>query len=171
VEVTTTIRSRRALEQAYLRDAGLNNIVLEASQTIRVARQDLLDLLESSADVAAIFAAGPPDQAMIQPHYVEALKSQGMDAVEIRRVQSFCESVGRQLFQKYLHDQERTAGWNLARWPADKVAMCAIGMHGLGMTHAFGHSVPKATLPLFWARGPVTHGSHTIVWQPLFVNA
>lgn len=33
---------------------------------------------------------------------------------------------------------------------------CSLGMHGLELTHAFGHSVRKATLPLLCGQGQVT---------------
>lgn len=44
-------------------------------------------------------------------------------------------------------------------------------MYGLGMALAFGHSVPKASLPLFWMDGDVTIGANSLKWQPLFPDA
>lgn len=77
---------------------------------------------------------------------------------------NFCKEIGRQLFQQYLQDQEYV-------WPETRIHRCALGMFGMGLAFAFTHSIPKATLPLFWAGGKVQFQGKTINWVPLFPNA
>ena len=76
----------------------------------------------------------------------------------------FCKEIGRQLFAQYLVSQ----GYP---WPEEKIDRCALGMFGMGLAFAFTHSVPKATIPLFWAGGKVQFQGKTINWIPLFPNA
>ncbi len=77
--------------------------------------------------------------------------------------QDFCEHVGTQLFTQYLQRRGHT-------WPAMKIQRCALGMCGLGLAMASCHSVPKASLPVFWMDGKVTHDNSTLEWVPLFEN-
>jgi len=85
----------------------------------------------------------------------------------------FCQTVGYQLFKNYLSRKAGNAGWN--PWSEARVRECALGMRSLGLALAFAHSVPKASLPLFWAKGPVmlrsrTRRKITLNWEPLFIN-
>lgn len=80
------------------------------------------------------------------------------------RALALCKEIGSQLFQNYLKEADRN-------WPAAKVQRCALGMYGMGLTFAFTHSIPKATLPLFWAGGKVKFEGKTLNWVPLFPNA
>jgi hypothetical protein len=80
------------------------------------------------------------------------------------RTQEFCRQIGLQLFEHYLKEK----GWE---WPRQKVESASFGMYGLGLNIAFGHSVPKASLPLFWAKGTVRYDGSTLEWVPLFENA
>ncbi|MNF76111.1 hypothetical protein D3C84_582130 [compost metagenome] len=84
-------------------------------------------------------------------------------------VREFCSSIGRQLWVNYCIRMGELKGWDM--WADQKLDNCALGMHGLGLTHAFGHSVPKASLPLLWGSGPVQWNGKTINWSPLFKNA
>jgi hypothetical protein len=77
---------------------------------------------------------------------------------------SFCSRVGYQLFRQYLKRRGH-------EWPDLKIQRCGLGMYGMGLAFAFAHSVPKATLPLFWAAGPVDYDGKTINWVPLFPDA
>lgn len=76
----------------------------------------------------------------------------------------YCRSVGDQLFRNYL-------GWMNYKWPEEKIRPCALGMFGLGLNLGFAHSIPKATLPLFWMGGKVSYGGKKVRWTPLFPNA
>jgi len=79
------------------------------------------------------------------------------------RAMRFCEEIGKQLWTNYLRGKK----FDLDRWSDERIAQCSLGMEGLGLTFAFPHSVPKATLPLFWARGRVTFQECSIDWIPL----
>jgi hypothetical protein len=89
------------------------------------------------------------------------------DAASLARARTFCENVGAQLWQRYLEKKS----FDLSAWPENRVKLCALGMEGLGLTFAFPHSVPKASLPLLWARGKVTVHGTSLEWIPLFPNA
>jgi hypothetical protein len=80
------------------------------------------------------------------------------------RAKVFCQTIGEQLWRNYL--SKKTYSWS-----EDRIKLCALGMEGLGLAFAFPHSVPKATLPVFWARGRVSLGGHTLDWLPLLPNA
>lgn len=83
------------------------------------------------------------------------------------KAREFCENVGQQLWSCYL--KQKT--FDMTSWPVERVARCSLGMEGVGLTFAFAHSVPKATLPLFWAKGTVTINGKSKMWQPLFPYA
>jgi hypothetical protein len=83
----------------------------------------------------------------------------------VDRAMKFCYDVGLQLFRQYLHWK----GWTA--WDEKRILHSGLGMYGLGLALAFGHSVPKASLPLFWMDGDVTIGKHSLRWQPLFPDA
>lgn len=89
------------------------------------------------------------------------------DAESLRRAKAFCETIGEQLWRSYIGKKN----FNLASWPEERIKLCALGMEGLGLTFAFPHSVPKASLPLLWARGRVTAHGMSLDWIPLFPNA
>jgi hypothetical protein len=80
------------------------------------------------------------------------------------RAKQFCAAAGSQLFELYLQKM----GWP---WPRKKREPCCFGMLGLGLVLAFAHSVPKASLPLFWMDGPVKWDGRTLDWTALFPNA
>ena len=89
------------------------------------------------------------------------------DIGSLLRARSFCENVGEQLWRSYIARKN----FDLHAWPDERIKRCALGMEGLGLTFAFPHSVPKASLPLLWARGKVTAHSTSLDWVPLFPNA
>ncbi len=84
------------------------------------------------------------------------------------RARAFCENVGEQLWRSYITKKK---DFDAASWPEERIKRCALGMEGLGLTFAFPHSVPRASLPLFWARGRVTLAGTTLNWVPLFPDA
>lgn len=49
-------------------------------------------------------------------------------------------------------------GWH--EWADEKRERCCFGMNGLGLTHTFGHSIPKASLPLLCCKGTVEWEAH-----------
>ena len=81
---------------------------------------------------------------------------------------TFCENVGEQLWRSYI---TKKPNFESKAWPDARIRRCALGMDGLGLTFAFPHSVPRATLPVFWARARVTVRGTSINWIPLFPNA
>lgn len=89
------------------------------------------------------------------------------DAASRLRARTFCENLGAQLWRNYITKKN----FDLSAWPEDRIKLCALGMEGLGLTFAFPHSVPKASLPLLWARGKVTAYGTSLDWIPLFPNA
>jgi hypothetical protein len=89
------------------------------------------------------------------------------DADSLLRARSFCEQVGAQLWRNYIQKKH----FDLGAWPDARIQLCALGMEGLGLTFAFPHSVPKASLPLLWAGGKITAYGTSLEWVPLFPNA
>lgn len=79
-----------------------------------------------------------------------------------------CQEIGCQLWRDYLDKNHKL---NSTIWPDDRITKCGLGMNGLGLSFAFGHSVPKATLPLYWWSGPVAGNNKNINWTALFLNA
>lgn len=85
----------------------------------------------------------------------------------------FCEKVGRQLWSAYLKKRKQLdQHFDMDRWDDDRITRCAFGMESLGLAFAFAHSVPKATLPLFWANGSINlevdKKNKSIDWKSLF---
>lgn len=88
-----------------------------------------------------------------------------------QRAQSICQTIGRELWKCYIDKQVAENGWRATDWPQGRIDRCGLGMDGLGLTVVFGHSIPKASLPLFWAKGSISVGKVNLEWQPLFQNA
>ncbi|WP_409319953.1 hypothetical protein [Pseudomonas putida] len=153
-----------AMVSRYLRDNGLTNVSIFAAETIPVSSSQLLtDIDDQSFDVKPLRAHGPELQDLT-PHFFNHFTDHAEQALAI----DFCKEVGQQLFDNYLAEKV-AGGWD--PWDDQKRLKCCFGMNGLGLTHAFGHSVPKATLPLFWCKGTVQWKGHTVDWIPLFKNA
>lgn len=86
---------------------------------------------------------------------------------------AFCRKIGTQLFEHYINDQVKNKGWS--KWSKRRIDQCAFGKNYLGLALAFAHTVPKASLPLFWWRGEVCISNQQrkkkrIIWHPLFPN-
>ncbi len=124
---------------------------------------------EGETDVIAC-----PEKYMRLPAFSNP-KVWGTCEKEREKAVQFCKKVGYQLFYNYLKMKKDTASWG--DWPNAKVRECALGMRSLGLSLAFAHSVPKASLPLFWAAGPVkvsgrpNRRNRTVTWVPLFRSA
>ena len=152
----------------FLQENSISNIKAIAGQTMSVT---------GGRDIGATFTAtgattdglrrhGPPD-GLIQPAVFSAT---ALTAAQEADMKTFCADVGRQLFVNYNQIMKgRRADYK--DWPSDKLDRCSLGMWGFGLTFAFAHSVPKASLPLLWAEGKVTWGNATVSnWAPLFPN-
>lgn len=81
-----------------------------------------------------------------------------------KRTMDFCSEVGYQLYQSYLqsHNKPKSEAW---------VRQCALGVRQAALTTTFSHSIPKETLPLFWANGTIQWGRKNVLWTPLFQAA
>lgn len=89
------------------------------------------------------------------------------DAASKDRAKTFCSNIGEQLWRSYVAKKN----FDLSAWPDDRIRRCALGMEGLGLTFAFPHSVPKASLPVLWASGRVILNGVAVNWIPLLPNA
>jgi len=159
----------QALVRRYLSDQRLTNIRISAVDVLPVADSDLLrDLTDPTFDPETLYREGP-DAGRLRPHLFAALEHRGVPTKALEEMHEFCSGVGYQLFKNYLDRQRVVANWD--PWPETKLGKAALGYHGLAFTHAFGHSVPKASLPLLWSRGPVEWKGRTVTWKPLFDNA
>lgn len=85
-------------------------------------------------------------------------------AEKLERARTFLWTIGKQLIQAYLGRQ----GWG---WSDRRMAQAGLGVYASGLTLVFYHSIPKETLPVFWARGNVVWKSKSLSWEPLFANA
>ena len=148
----------------YLRDKNLTNVSIFAAETIPLTSPQLLASINDTAfDVTDLRRHGPAPHD-ITPHFFNHFDNSAEQALAI----DFCKQVGQQLFDNYLAEQV-AGGWS--PWDEQKRLKCCFGMNGLGLTHAFGHSVPKATMPLLWCKGPVQWQGRTVEWIPLFDHA
>jgi hypothetical protein len=164
-----------AILREYMAANSLPNVqvVVAAAKKIRVLYG--APTLSLSNDVAE---NGPQDQKTFRDRLVSRVvpfafqDDKGWKSSASRlRAMTFCENIGEQLWRNYIDRKIAEKKFNSAAWPEERIRLCALGMQGLGLTFAFPHSVPKATLPLFWARGPVTLGETSLDWIPLFPNA
>jgi len=137
---------------------------------VPIASERLLaDIQSGDVPLADIRRIGPP-LAELRPYIGTQLgKDETLSDALRQKASEFCRAIGRQLFATYLENMQHSQGWD--PWPADKITACGLGMHGLGMVHAFSHSVPKATLPLIWGAGDVEWEGRHVAWRPLLPNA
>lgn len=157
-----------AILKAYMKHRRLDKVVL----SLRDDR--LVNVLTPNSESAitsfepmVLWEHGLPSDAIV-PFAFRDSRSWGGDA-RMKDARRFCEEVGGQLLVRYLQRQQKEAGWQM--WADKKIAKCRLGMWGLGLTHAFEHSVPKSTLPLFWGEGAVSYRGKTMEWVPLFPNS
>ena len=157
-----------AMVEYFLRENGLRNVRIAAAHKIEVAPASVLEQLKSgSVNFDEWREKGPTGG--IPPHVFATFAARGVSAAQIEEAKQFCAAIGTQLFEQYLLAQAAVRKWD--PWPPEKIARASVGMHGLGMVHAFAHSVPKATLPLLWQGGKVTLNGRTVNWVPLFKNS
>jgi hypothetical protein len=159
-----------ALMRRYAKDHGLDRVTFWGAKEVPVAAPGVLyRLADPDYDPRELFVTGPAADSLL-PYLIE-LARQRFGTEKAQLLQTFCATVGRQLFDNYLMDQVRDQNWTMDKWPEAKRALGALGMHSMALTHAFAHSVPKASLPLLWGKGPVTLGARKVDWIPLFQNA
>jgi hypothetical protein len=161
-----------ALVRQALAARGLaSNVKIVSAQTISVASDSFLSEIKNGEhDPRQLWSLGPPNGA-VRPHWDSRLRARAVDrASDLPAGLKFSREVGQQLFDVYLRSMQLPPrSWS--PWPDEKRLKCSLGMYGLGLLHAFSHSVPKATLPLLWASGPVSYQGRTFEWKPLFANA
>lgn len=76
-----------------------------------------------------------------------------------------CRKIGLDLWKDYLHRKGKN-------WVDERLNDVALGSSNMAFAFAFSHSVPKATLPLFWCSGKVSRSNgESFDWVPLFPNA
>lgn len=158
----------QALVRRHLMDCGLGHIQIECAEVLSVATPQFLEqLAQPGFQLEAIRDAGP-QPSMLRPHVFEAMRTAGFTQDEVTRARRFSTEVGRQLFSNYLLGRQKI-GWT--PWPEQKLQNAANGMHGLGLTYGFAHSIPKACLPLMWGSGKVVYNGKEVNWTPLFPNS
>jgi hypothetical protein len=158
-----------ALVRRFLDEKGLRNVSISSHEKVQVCSKGLLERLASGPfDLDHIRHNGPePDE--LAPFVHSVLAAHSPDATQLDQARDFVQAVGLQLLDHYLDGMRKSHGWDA--WPMAKKIKASVGMHGLGLTHAFGHSVPKASIPLLWSGGEVTVGKRSVRWKPLFANA
>lgn len=161
----------KAVVNKFILNEGLSGqFRVVAADEVDVASEKLISDIENGRmPLNEIREIGPP-VSELRPYVVEQF-NRDTTLTDVRRQEAvaFCRDVGRQLFGAYLDGMRKSAGWD--SWPKEKVDMCGLGMNGLGMVHAFSHSVPKATMPLIWGSGEVEWKGRRVLWRPLLPNA
>jgi hypothetical protein len=150
--------------QNFLQENDLPNITVECCSNLEVLNPQGYEALNGGTFFDGEIRNCPADP---DAHFIR-LPFENMtvwkDKERATKALNFCKVIGKQLFDQYLQSKNRV-------WTPDKVERCALGMFGMGLAFAFTHSVPKATIPLFWAGGKVKYQEKTINWVPLFPNA
>ena len=156
----------------FIEDEGLSGkFKVVAAEVLQSANNTLLDDITSGAlPLKDIRRAGPPG-GKIRPYILAQLAADDfLSDTQRSEGEAFLKAVGRQLFASYIDEMvKKEKDWT--PWSEEKLDACALGMHGLGLVHAFGHSVPKATLPLIWGKGEVVWNGRRVQWKPLLPNA
>lgn len=159
----------QAIVRRSLNDRGLPHISVECAETVHVAKEELIrEISNPGSDISAILETGPKAN-QLRPFALEALRSMSVDTKDFDVAVQFCKDAGFQLFSNYIEHMKIHKNWK--NWPSDKLDNAACGMHGLGLAHAFGHSIPKASLPLFWGSGPVKINGRSTIWKPLLPHS
>lgn len=150
----------------FLKDQRLENIRLN------IAPEKVFDVLTASGRAALSAGLLYEDDSALRnclrdPHLNierQALRGPWKDPSQRDRAAVLIETIGNALFRNYIKMVKYD-------WDDRKIARSSFGMHGFGMTLGFAHSIPKASLPLFWMYGEVPFSGGAIQWSPLFQNA
>lgn len=159
-----------SLVQRFLVAEGLTEVKIVATEKIKIANESLIDSIEKGElETGVLWEEGPPPELII-PYVSERIaQNRQLTADQHQVADLFCREIGQQLFGNYLKSMQKLHGWS--PWSPEKLKKCGLGMHGLGLLHAFEHSVPKATSPLLWGSGEVHWNGKKLDWQPLFMHA
>jgi len=158
--------------QKSLKERGFVNVQVSCAESLRITPAELHAQLQiEELTVTELWETGPPEPGL-NPAFLEFAKGLGsFTDSQLVQIEDFCKVVGRQLFLNYTHEMKRRSS-TYREWPAEKLDKCSWGMWGQGLTVAFGHSVPKASLPLLWGVGAVAYNGKVVSnWRPLFPNA
>jgi len=158
-----------AMLRRYMASNSLPNIQITVSAAARKVRvlygtPDTLPSPDELADDEDLFRARL--RSRVVPFAFQD-DSGWKDPSSRLRAKTFCENIGEQLWRSYIAKKN----FDMSAWPNERIRRCALGMEGLGLTFAFPHSIPKASLPVLWARGRVTLNGTSINWVPLLPNA
>ncbi|SEM10359.1 hypothetical protein SAMN05518845_11683 [Variovorax sp. YR750] len=159
----------RALVERFLADKGLSNVEIKSGIELKVVSEDLLEGMRTGKHASADLWANGPPMEHVSPYFFQ---QHGIGhAGKAEQARDFCANVGRQLFVNYIEVMKQRRP-DYKDWAEAKLNKCGLGMWSLGLTLAFVHSVPKASLPLLWASGPVEYKSRRLdEWLPLFPKA
>lgn len=147
--------------EKFLKDHQLNNIKISFNKTdfIEVLTNTGEEALNKNSFFDQIVSNCPVDP----DNHIDRIIFRSPWETERKKQQTeaFCRDVGLQLFRNYLD----LKGYI---WDERKIRISGLGMHGLGLSTVFSHSIPKATLPLFWGKGKVCYRGAKSQWLPLF---
>ncbi len=144
-------------------------MTVQCGEKIQITNSDTIaSIAIGTWQTSSLWELGPPASS-IAPHFLVNAEATGqLTAAQLSEAHDFCSQVGRQLFYNYTQQMKKRRA-DFRDWENTKLDKCALGMWGQGLTLAFGHSIPKASLPLLWGAGPVTYaGKHIDSWTPLF---
>lgn len=153
-----------AYVQRFLKQHGLENIEIDS------AHSGVIDTLtpEGLSDLAEDCLIDTED-CLIDPNR-SVIRSAFLPTAiwhsdkRRQRAIEFCTEIGFQLYKLYVQGRSKP-------WIERKVEESALGVRSHALSLAFTHSVPKETLPLYWAGGRVRWQNKEIDWLPLFQNA
>jgi len=158
----------QALIQRYARDNDLKNVGVWCGKTVSIAAPGTMEIIQNTSEnISDLFESGPR-AGMVTPHLIKKAE-QSLSPEKLDQLRNFFGVIGRQLFDNYLTRQVRDSNWTM--WSEEKRQKSSLGKDNFCLSHAFAHSVPKATLPLFWSYGNVTFNGRSVDWRPLFENA
>lgn len=160
--LVTTNMGGEILKQ-FLAENGINNVQINKSD------DEVITLTPLGVQALREGNLFDEDKCLRQPsEYIKAVAFQETliwgDQERVERAISFCRDVGEQLFRHYLVAKEWT-------WSEKRIRESSLGVRSSALALAFAHSVPKATLPLFWMEGTVKLDNKEIRWCPLFPSA
>lgn len=153
----------------FLECEGLTNI------TVSVPENNYLPILtefggqciSECVNIKDLWKNGPPNNVIRPWIFRDRSIWGGLDRMMI--AQRVLQHLGAQLFTRYIERQIALLGWKM--WPNEKIEKCALGCWNAGLAFGFSHSIPKATLPVFWSGGDVEISGKKLNWVPLFHNA
>lgn len=154
--------------ELFLRENDLTNIKAIVGEKVSVTGEtDVNEVFNARGTTTKDLRQSGPPASLIKPAVFSATALTANQEADMR---AFCTDVGRQLFVNYIEIMKKRR-LDYKDWPPEKLEKCSLGMWGFGLTFAFAHSVPKASLPLLWAEGKVAWAGATVSnWKPLFPN-